>query len=1009
MFPVPQHLPRTGVEGLSSEAPEKDPVLDLLQPLLNNGESSKVTGSQVKGVRESLQQAVKNNKGKTHELLIDNFPSISSQIQLSTSLRFDLTAVQSKVSALESEIDHSDPQTSFLPPLITSLNRHFSASSSRAASQAHIHALKSLSRRTERIKRLEEAIWLGRGADPWVLEQLDADEGYNMSEDDRDGQRILKGTKIMQAIQAKEALLKTMVVEQNTEGFSSTISFSPATAKHGATLSVQSEITLQHPRTTPPRQLKPSATSHYPLAELFSALSRQNILTELLQDLAIKIQREIIHPIVSSEKRIELSTTEKLAILRLEPTTSSTPDTILEDIQTVLTFTFNSILAPSTDLPERQTFVASLTDSAFQSILDSLILPTLPQNLADIPDWLLTVRRAVEVESEFVSGTGVIKHFFETDVGPAWAAQRRYTVSDDVRTLVTRGWGGWESIEKEQDVEIVRYVEVEVEDEYPITADSVVGDTNGKEEGGWGFSESTGNANVSPDRSKTNQDHVELSEDADVTMEDDGWGFDESAEPIAGPSSPPKPPVSTVNNGPPEEDDGWGLDVSSEPPRPEHIAAAPVPTPKPTKPAREAKRLGKKVAKVKQEDDYDPWASPDPGEDMPKSINGNGNSHLVPQLKSTPISSPPKIVKEDNADDGWGWEDDPIPESSNKASLVNDAPIKQSPRPPIRKEIREERITVQERYLVSTSCEVLVGFAQRLLADIEHISKSEFISPSFAPSSLEPILLEAVKEVFTLYRAFLPTHFAKQLNDVPSLAMQARNDALYLSTLVQQLRPQLPGSGSGSQPWWLDGEVQRLMDLSEYLFENHLSIQRDAIIEQLDEMDELQNTADDKVYKKDERVIKGLCHNLESLDRLIKPILPQSKHIEFISYLAKILIERLNSDVLGMIDITEIESNRITDLFKIVTSSLEGMFAAEGSEGGVVRYVGGGWLKFCYISEILQASLIDITYLIDSGSLIDFTPDELIGLVKALFANSEKRDGVIEKIESEGLGGNEHL
>lgn len=46
-----------------------------------------------------------------------------------------------------------------------------------------------------------------------------------------------------------------------------------------------------------------------------------------------------------------------------------------------------------------------------------------------------------------------------------------------------------------------------------------------------------------------------------------------------------------------------------------------------------------------------------------------------------------------------------------------------------------------------------------------------------------------------------------------------------------------------------------------------------------------------------------------------------------------------------------------------------------------------------------SANLVDITYLFENGALIDFTPDELIGLLKALFADSEKREKAIERIE----------
>lgn len=45
-----------------------------------------------------------------------------------------------------------------------------------------------------------------------------------------------------------------------------------------------------------------------------------------------------------------------------------------------------------------------------------------------------------------------------------------------------------------------------------------------------------------------------------------------------------------------------------------------------------------------------------------------------------------------------------------------------------------------------------------------------------------------------------------------------------------------------------------------------------------------------------------------------------------------------------------------------------------------------------------EASLADITYLFESGALVDFTPDELVHLLFALFTDTPLRRDVISKI-----------
>ncbi|WWC85501.1 uncharacterized protein L201_000365 [Kwoniella dendrophila CBS 6074] len=1020
MFPVPQHLPRTGGESLSSEIPEKDPVLDLLQPLISQGESSKFTGHQVRDVRSNLERAVKDNKDKTHDILINNFPSISSQIQLSTSLHSDISFVRSKVSSLEAEIDHSDTQTSFLPPLIQSLNRHFSATTTRSSAQAHIKALKNLSKHTERIKKLEEAVWLGKGADEWVLNELQTEKGYSINEEEKEEEALLQGTKIIKAIQAKDELLKSMVIQQITEGFHAAISFAVPTAGQGTTLSVQSTVTLQHPRTTPPPQFEPSTSSHYSLAEIYAALSRLGLLQETLQSLSNRLQKEIIQPVVVTSHKISLSTAEKLSILRLEPNTDSSTSTVLEGVKTILDFTSNTII-PSFSSSDtsgiRDQFLESLHKSAFQSILDFVILPSLPPTLSGISDWLSTIQQAVQVESSFSkAGNEVIKPFFENEAGISWAQQRRYAIADQVRQLILGGWGGWESTEKEQEREVINYIEVEVDDEPIIPPVSSKTGTKGEEDFGRGFDKSPKQDRVDIPAVKPDVTKVESDQAEDINMEDDGWGFEESSSSsAAGPSSPrkaspPPPDVPMIE----DEEDGWDLDPS--PPTPSSIAepepeiakvSEPVQAPKPSKPAREAKRLGKRVAKVKQEEEYDPWASPDPGEDPIKLANGNHHVTNPPVKITSSLTPPHSAPKQDEGEEGWGWDDDttsaPIMKDSKKeipdvSALIPPAPESQM-HPQKRKEIREEKSVIKELYLVSTACETLVNIAQSILYDINQLKSSELSSPSFESSKLDITLNEAIKEVFILYRALLPTHFINQLKDVPSLAMQAYNDSIYLSTLLTQF--DLDGLTINAD-FDLKEEKRKLEDLSENIFENQLKNQNQLLIESLTDLNELQNTNEEKIYKKDEKVIKGIIRNLESLDRVIKPVLPSSKHLEMISYLITSLIKQLTNNVLDLVDITEIESNRITELFKFVYQ-LEHIFDHDNI-GGIVRWV-EGWLKFCYISEILQASLVDITYLIDSGSLIDFTSAELISLVEALFANSEKRDSVIEKIERDGTSG----
>ena len=57
------------------------------------------------------------------------------------------------------------------------------------------------------------------------------------------------------------------------------------------------------------------------------------------------------------------------------------------------------------------------------------------------------------------------------------------------------------------------------------------------------------------------------------------------------------------------------------------------------------------------------------------------------------------------------------------------------------------------------------------------------------------------------------------------------------------------------------------------------------------------------------------------------------------------------------------------------------------------------WFKCSYLSEILQGGLVDIDFLwSEAGALVDYQPEELSRLIRALFSDTPKRSKLLEKI-----------
>ena len=130
------------------------------------------------------------------------------------------------------------------------------------------------------------------------------------------------------------------------------------------------------------------------------------------------------------------------------------------------------------------------------------------------------------------------------------------------------------------------------------------------------------------------------------------------------------------------------------------------------------------------------------------------------------------------------------------------------------------------------------------------------------------------------------------------------------------------------------------------------------------------------------------------------PILSHSALLQSLGSLLSTLVNKLIVDVEDMSDISEPESQQLTSFCSQV-ATLEELFRPQSQSHGQERdgrvmpltaVYTRGWLKFQYLTNILESSLVDIKFLWEEGELsLEFDIDELVALVEALFADSEHR------------------
>lgn len=434
------------------------------------------------------------------------------------------------------------------------------------------------------------------------------------------------------------------------------------------------------------------------MPHIYHVLSQLGSLPDVLHNLRHRLLRDLILPAVFPSKgqswRVEESRADSLSILRLEASPQPrSPGDILSGISTILAFIATTVFPPSpTSPPNREAFLSDLQTAALQAFLDHVILPDMPSTMASIHTWLETVHAAMKFEASLI-GTNctkvIVQPFFESAAGPAWAAQRRRRVAEEVRRLILNGWGGWEAVEVEREKEVAMMEEVEMGD---AGEENELVDRGGKESDdemdfGWNFGEEekerpaeAGTAKLAPDPAM------------DIEARDDGWQFGDTSN-AAGASKPRQSPPAEPNG------DGWVFDEVSDP------VPKPVALPKP---AREAKRLGKKAAKVKTVAEDDVWGS----ESTSIASSAQQNGHAPAPVQA----------------DAWvGWTNDESlkPESDPAiASAPSSVPKAQSAKPR-KKAIREVRRTIKETSMISRACEKLLETAERVLREALELQSTE--------------------------------------------------------------------------------------------------------------------------------------------------------------------------------------------------------------------------------------------------------------------------------------------
>jgi protein transport protein DSL1/ZW10 len=349
---------------------------------------------------------------------------------------------------------------------------------------------------------------------------------------------------------------------------------------------------------------------------------------------------------------------------------------------------------------------------------------------------------------------------------------------------------------------------------------------------------------------------------------------------------------------------------------------------------------------------------------------------------------------EDSAD-AWGWDDD------NDASEK-----KKTPSPKTQRKLSsngehldpstEQEITLVERYTITYVPDHVLEIIGKDLRDADEVKESPYSSLSGANPSAG---LQAIpSHTLAMFRAMATTYYSRTL---PSGNMHLYNDASYI---VQKLREASLSTSTNS----LEEDCQIMDRFTRAAYAREMELQRTILGDILDGSQGFQSCTQQPYAMQCETAVSSAVDRVRTMHAEWHSILSHSALLQSIGSLVSTITDKITRDILDMEDISEHESQRLTSFCNQV-STLDDLFLAEKPADAdkaheavpqTLIYV-PLWLRFQYLANILESSLVDIKYLWKESELrMEFTADEVVDLIRALFAETRQRRDAIAEIRS---------
>ncbi|GLB03249.1 hypothetical protein AtubIFM57258_007826 [Aspergillus tubingensis] len=391
---------------------------------------------------------------------------------------------------------------------------------------------------------------------------------------------------------------------------------------------------------------------------------------------------------------------------------------------------------------------------------------------------------------------------------------------------------------------------------------------------------------------------------------------------------------------------------------------------------------GKQPSNFDDEEDVSAWGLDDDTEEHdPKTKNGTATA---------------SADNDDDAGDAWGWGD----EDEEQNAEVSE------PKTPVvpatvngkggASHSTPREVTLREKYTITDIPDSILGVVKQQVVDSNAISQPAHAHSRVVSSGTGLLALPTL--ILAMFKATASTFYGLKLS---AGQMYLYNDSLYLAGQVRDLAEEY-------QITRLHADIETLEKYGKLAYSKEMQTQRTIVTDLLDGAQGFSQCSEQPFLGECENAVSATVDRIRDVFKEWQPILSQSALLQSIGSLVSTVISKIIIEIEDLGDISEPQSQRLVSFCNQVTG-LEDLFIPEGPDNPerspmTAVYV-QNWLKFQYLINILESSLADIKFLWLEGELrLEFSPDEVVDLIEALFAESDYRRKAIADIRRASRG-----